>query len=187
MKKLIILLFTAFVLSSCSAKPMQQTTTTSVDTESAEAWEYEYYIEDINYYMNKYVEVLDKVVEAEQLQDYSSIRKAYKDCRTALDKFHDIVCPEPLSEKHKTFLSVVDSEKEFYGLMLETLKFAENIDELSPEEQMEFANIEMSIENWFEESERGLSLWDARNAVMEEAYSYLGWTYEQNITYIYEE
>ena len=179
MKKLIILLLTALVLSSCTTRTAKQTTTTTTVKAVTEAWEYEYYIDDIDYYMNKYVEVLDKASEAEQLQDYGAMKKAYKDCRIALDKFYDIVCPEPLLEKHNTFLLAVDSEKEFYGLMLETLDFAENIDELSPEEQMKFANIEMSIESWFEESERGLSFWDAHNVVLEEAYSYLGWTFEE--------
>ena len=63
MKKLIILLLTAFILSSCSAKPAQQTTTTAVVTASADAWEYEFYIEDIDYYMTKYVDALDKIAE----------------------------------------------------------------------------------------------------------------------------
>ena len=58
---------------------------------------------------------------------------------------------------------------------------------LTPEEQSEMQRLQDELDRLYKESENDISMWDAKNAVLEEAYSYLGLTYEQNITYIYEE
>ena len=191
MKKLIILLLTAFILSSCSAKPAQQTTTTAVVTASADAWEYEFYIEDIDYYMTKYVDVLDKIAEANELMDYSAAKEAYGECVQALDKFNEITYPAPLEEKHSKFLSAIDNEKRMNEILESMCSFYVKYDsyepELTPEEQTEMQNLQDEFNRIFDESTNDISLWDAKNAVLEEAYSYLGLTFEQNITYIYEE
>ncbi len=191
MKKLIILLLTALVLSSCSAKPAQQTTTTAVVTASADAWEYEFYVEDIDYYMTKYVDTLDKITEANELMDYAAAKEAYGDCVQALDKFYEITYPAPLEEKHNKLLSVIDKEKRMNEILESMCSFYVKYDsyepELTPEEQTEMQNLQDEFNRIFDESMNDISLWDAKNAVLEEAYSYLGLTYEQNITYIYEE
>ncbi len=191
MKKLIILLLTALVLSSCSAKPAQQTTTTAVVTASADAWEYEFYVEDIDYYMTKYVDTLDKITEANELMDYAAAKEAYGDCVQALDKFYEITYPEPLEEKHNKLLSVIDKEKRMNEILESMCSFYVKYDsyepELTPEEQTEMQNLQDEFNRIFDEPMNDISLWDAKNAVLEEAYSYLGLTYEQNITYIYEE
>ena len=191
MKKLIILLLTAFVLSSCSAKPAQQTTTTSAATASADAWEYEFYVEDIDYYMTKYVDATNKVAEANELMDYTALKKGYGECVQALDKFYEIAYPAPLEEKHSKFLSVIDREKRMDEI-LESLssfyvKYYSFEPEVTPEEQTEIQNLQDELDQLYKESENDISMWDARTAVLEEAYSYLGLTYEQNITYVYEE
>ncbi len=191
MKKLIILLLTAFVLSSCSAKPKQQTATTSVATASAEAWEYEFYVEDIDYYMLKYIDATDKVTEANELMDYTALKEGYGECVQALDKFYEIAYPEPLEEKHSKFLSVIDREKRIYEILEEIYAYCVKYDspepDLTPEEQSEIQSLRDELDILYKESENDISMWDAKTAVLEEAYSYLGLTYEQNITYIYEE
>lgn len=190
MKKLIILLLAAFVLSACSAKPAQQTTTTAV-TATADAWEYEYYVEDINYYMTKYVDALDKITEANELMDYTALKEGYSECVQALDKFYEIAYPAPLEEKHSKLLSVIDREKRMNEILESMCGFYVKYDsyepEFTPEEQTEMQNLQDEFDRLYKESENDISLWDAKNAVLEEAYSYLGVTNEQNITYIYEE
>lgn len=191
MKKLIILLLTALVLSSCSAKPAQQTTTTAADTASADAWEYEFYVEDIDYYMTKYVDATNKVAEANELMDYSAAKEAYGECVQALDKFYEIAYPAPLEEKHSKFLSVIDREKRMDEILESMCGFYVKYDsfepEFTPEEQSEIQRLQDELDRLYKESENDIGMWDARTAVLEEAYSYLGLTYEQNITYIYEE
>ena len=191
MKKLIILLLTAFILSSCSAKPAQQTTTTSAAAVSADAWEYEFYVEDIDYYMTKYLDALDTITEANELMDYTAAKEAYGECVQELDKFYEIVYPAPLEEKHSKFLSAIDNEKRINEILESMCSFYVKYDsyepELTPEEQTEMQNLQDEFNRIFDESTNDISLWDAKNAVLEEAYSYLGLTFEQNITYIYEE
>lgn len=191
MKKLIILLLTALVLSSCSSAPAQQTTTTGAATASADAWEYEFYVEDIDYYMTKYTDALDRVAEANELMDYTALKEHYGECVQALDKFYEIVCPAPLEEKHSKFLSVIDREKRMNEILESMCGFYVKYDsyepEFTPEEQTEMQSFQEELERLYKESENDISMWDAKNAVLEEAYSYLGLTFEQNITYIYEE
>ena len=191
MKKLIILLLAAFVLSSCSANPKQQTTTTSVATASADSWEYEFYVEDIDYYMSEYIDKMDKVTEAVELMDYTALKEGYGECVQALDKFYEIAYPEPLEEKHSKFLSVIDREKRINEILEEIYAYGVKYDspdpDLTPEEQSEIQRLQDELDRLYKESENDISMWDAKNAVLEEAYSYLGLTYEQNITYIYEE
>ena len=191
MKKLIILLLTAFVLSSCSANPKQQTTTDSVTTASADVWEYEFYVEDIDYYMSEYIDEMDKVAEAIELMDYTALKEGYGECVQALDKFYEIAYPEPLEEKHSKFLSVIDREKRINEILEEIYAYGVKYDSpdsnLTPEEQSEMQRLQDELDRLYKESENDISMWDAKNAVLEEAYSYLGLTYEQNITYIYEE
>jgi len=191
MKKLIILLLTAFVLSSCSAKPVQQTTTAATEKTATEAWEFEYYIEDIDYYMNGYVETLDKIAEANEFMDYTAWKEGYGECVQALDKFYEIVYPAPLEEKHSKFLSVIDREKRMNEILESMCSIYVKYDSydpaFTPEEQTEMQKLQDELELLYKESENDISMWDAKNAVLEEAYSYLGLTYEQNITYIYEE
>lgn len=191
MKKLIILLLTAFVLSSCSAKPVQQTTTTSAATAAADAWEYEFYVEDIDYYTLKYIDVVDKVTEANELMDYTALKEGYGECVQALEKFYEIAYPAPLEEKHSKFLSVIDREKRMNEILESMCSFYVKYDsyepEFTPEEQTEMQNLQDELDRLYKESENDISMWDAKNAVLEEAYSYLGLTYKQNITYTYEE
>ncbi len=192
MKKLIILLLTALVLSSCSANPAQQSaiTTTTVKA-AADTWEYEYYVEDIDYYMLKYIDATDKVIEANELMDYTALKKAYGECVKALDKFYEIVYPAPLEEKHSKFLSVIDREKRMNEILEEIyaycVKYNSLEPELTPEEQTEIQRLQDELDRLYKESENDISMWDAKTAVLEEAYSYLGLTFEQNVTYIYEE
>lgn len=190
MKKHIILLLAAFVLSSCSANPKPQTTTTSVATASADSWEYEFYVEDIDYYMSEYIDKMDKVTEAVELMDYTALKEGYGECVQALDKFYEIAYPEPLEEKHSKFLSVIDREKRINEILEEIYAYGVKYDSpdsnLTPEEQSEMQRLQDELDRLYKESENDISMWDAKNAVLEEAYSYLGLTYEQNITYIYE-
>lgn len=191
MKKHIILLLAAFVLSSCSANPKQQTTTTSAATASADSWEYEFYVEDIDYYMSEYIDKTDKVTEAVELMDYTALKEGYGECVQALDKFYEITYPEPLEEKHSKFLSVIDREKRINEILEEIYAYGVKYDSpdsnLTPEEQSEMQRLQDELDRLYKESENDISMWDAKNAVLEEAYSYLGLTYEQNITYVYEE
>ena len=191
MKKLIILLLTAFVLSSCSANPAQQTTTTAAVTASADAWEYEFYVDDINYYTLKYIDATDKVIEATELMDYTAVKEGYGECVQTLEKFYEIVYPAPLEEKHSKFLSVIDREKRIYEILEEISAYCVKYDstdpDLTPEEQSEMQSLQDELDRLYNESENDISMWDAKTAVLEEAYSYLGLTYEQNITYTYEE
>ncbi len=190
MKKLIILLLAAFVLSSCSANPEQQTATDSVTTASADVWEYEFYVEDIDYYMSEYIDKMDKVTEAVELMDYTALKEGYGECVQALDKFYEIAYPEPLEEKHSKFLSVINREKRINEILEEIYAYGVKYDSpdsnLTPEEQSEMQRLQDELDRLYKESENDISMWDAKNAVLEEAYSYLGLTYEQNITYIYE-
>lgn len=191
MKKHIILLLAAFVLSSCSVNPKQQTTTASVATASADSWEYEFYVEDIDYYMSEYIDKMDKVTEAIELMDYTALKEGYGECVQALDKFYEITYPEPLEEKHSKFLSVIDREKRINEILEEIYAYGVKYDSpdsnITPEEQSEMQRLQDELDRLYKESENDISMWDAKNAVLEEAYSYLGLTYEQNITYIYEE
>lgn len=191
MKKLIILLLTVIILSSCSAKSMQKITTASDEKTATEAWEFEYYIEDINYYMNRYVEALDNVTAANELMDYTALKEAYGECVQALDKFNEIAYPAPLEEEHGKFLSVIDREKRMDEILESMFSFYVKYDsfepEFTPEEQTEIQSLQDELNRLIDESVNDISMWDAKNAVLEDAYSYLGLTYEQNITYIYEE
>lgn len=179
MKKLILILFASLVLTSCTSSPSKQETTTTTPAVSVETWEYEYYIEDINYYMDMYIKAQDKAIEANDTGDIELLKQAYEDNLSALEKMSEIKYPETLKEKHSVFLSAIERETEYYEMLSDAVYYAEKYDSLTAKEQKELQGLEAKLDRYYIESENEISLWNAMSEAMNEAMTYLGWTVEE--------
>lgn len=179
MKKLIIILLASLVLTSCASTQGKQTTTTTTPAVSVETWEYEYYIEDVNYCMDMYIKAQDKAIEGNNNGDIELLKQAYDDSLSALEKMSEIKYPETLKEKHSIFLSAIERETEYYEMLIDAVHYAEKYDSLTVEEQKDFQDLEAKIDRYYIESENEISLWNAASESINEAMTCLGWTSEE--------
>lgn len=170
MKRIAALFLTLAViaLSGCNGAGNAQTTTPPAVT--AETWEYEYYVEDLDYYMTQYNTAVARFSELCALQDYDAAAEEAEGHIEILDKFSEIITPTGLEEYQNDILTSVEYEKEYRELAASALYYLENYNTLTSDEQEEYDKLYRQIE---EIGTEYVSINDAVYAAREAAFSYL--------------
>lgn len=169
MKKIIAILLSLAVLtlSGCSGKENTQTVTQPAAAD--ELWEYEYYIEDLIYYTDKYNEAIARFSELCSLSDFDAAAEEAKSHNEILDEFAAIVTPSGLEEQQNNIIAAVENEKKYRELAVSLLYYMENYDTLTPAELEEYNQLCQQIESMKSE----LELSDAVRSARETAFSCL--------------
>lgn len=169
----VIMLMTAGCSNSRNGKVPVSSATENVSV--ADKWEYEVYIDNIDYYMAAYSTALEDEYAAIENQDIDELEKAYKKCVSALKDFYDIPCPDSLKEEHDEFMTLIDRDKTGYELLLEAIHYERNSQNLTASEQEEMTKLEAEIDEHFSYTEDPdiINLWDAKVKLIEAASKFI--------------
>lgn len=181
MKKLIIILLSAAMLTAtgCSiSKPVAPTSSATESKTTAGKLDYEFYIESLNFYTDSLSDAFDKeatVMEkmnqaaSEELPDTTELKSAYKACISALEDFSELTSPEGISEEHEELMAMVEKEKRSYELLLKNLDYADKHNNLTDAEKEELSAIQKELEELLSYEEGEPTLWDIINKAVNAA------------------
>ncbi len=144
-------------------------TTATVVAGQAEAWEYELYIEEINYSMDKYLTGYYSARYALAYQDTAAAKEYVDSSIEALGELGKTVCPSDLEDVHGKFIYAVGLAKEFDECYIDYLGYTEKGDYNSPEVEALVAELN-AIKTKMDESEKISAAWFN---VLSEAFSRL--------------
>ncbi len=140
-KTLAVLLTAAMLLSGCSNNGGTAQTTTTASVAPSEAWEYEFYIEDHDYFMNQYLQNYDSARNAFAAQDGAAVRNYLENVLEALNSLESVIYPPDLEEVHSEFLYAVGLQKEIAECNTEISYYIGRTEPLSPEDYSELDNL----------------------------------------------
>lgn len=164
-KKILAFILTAVMLfSGCNSSAGTETTTAS-PVVTAEAWEYEYYIEELDYHMGKYDAAVAEFSELVALQDWSAAKKEAESHIEILDNISEIIIPVGLEECEEDILTAVEYEKEYRRMAVQLFDYYINGSEQTQIDALALELDELGKEN--------ISINGAVNAAREKAFSYL--------------
>ena len=164
-KKILAFILTAVMLfSGCNSSAGTETTTAS-PVVTAEAWEYEYYIEELDYHMGKYDAAVAEFSELVALQDWSAAKEEAESHIELLDNISEIIIPVGLEKCEEDILAAVEYEKEYRSIAIRLFDYYMNGYEQSQIDELSLELDELSKQN--------ISVNNAVNAARETAYSYL--------------
>lgn len=145
------------------------------NTSVADKWEYELYIDNINYYMAAYSTALEDEYAAIENQNIDAFEKAYKNCISALQDFYDIPCPDNIKADHEEFMTLIERDKKGYELLLEAVYYERNLQNLTASEQDEITKLHSEIDEHFSYADDPDSenLWDAKEKLIKTAEQYI--------------
>ena len=167
-KALAIILAAALIaVSGCNNNNPPANTTTESVAAPAEAWEYEYYIEDLNYHMKRYIDSVMKFSELCTLEDYDAAAKELENHIDVLNKLSESIAPVGLEEYQDDILTAVEREKEYRELAKKMLYYMENKDALTPEEKEEYNQLYQQSEAFGNEN---ISINESVDAAIEAAF-----------------
>ena len=133
-------------------------TTATVVAGQAEAWEYELYIEEINYSMDKYLTGYYSARYALAYQDTAAAKEHVDSSIEALDELKKTVSPSDLEDVHNKFIYAVGLAKEFDECYIDYLGYIEKGDYQSPEVEALIAELNV-IKTKMDESEKISAAW----------------------------
>ncbi len=166
LKKTSALILTAIMLlSGCSNNGGKVQETTESAAPLAEVWEYEYYIEDLDFHMDKYNAAVTKFSELTALQDWSAAKEEAESHIEILNKISEIITPAGLEKCQADILTAVEYEKEYRSIAIRLFDCYINGYEQSQIDELSLELNELSKEN--------ISINDAVNAARETTFSYL--------------
>lgn len=167
-KTLVIILVAVLIaVSGCNNNNPPADTTTESVAAPAEAWEYEYYIEGLNYHMKRYIDSVMKFSELCTLEDYDAAAKELENHIDVLNKLSEIIAPVGLEEYQDDILTAVECEKEYRELAKKMLYYMENKDTLTPEEKEEHNQLYQQSEAFGNEN---ISINEAVDAAIKAAF-----------------
>ncbi len=171
-KKTLAIILAAMIIavSGCNSNTAQ-TTTESVAAPS-EAWDYEMYVEDLDYYMERYIEQYNSAREAFKLQDASATRSYLEEEIDALTGLESVIYPPNLEEVHSELLYAAGLEKELAESNIE-LTYIDTSDNLTPEEQSSLDNLNAEAKEILTKIEDGGNIRTAWVNAKNAAFSYL--------------
>ncbi len=141
-KKTLALILAALVLlSGCSNSGGTAQTTTTAAAAPSEAWEYEFYIEDLDYFMNQYLQNYNSARNAFVAQDGASVRNYLKNALEALNSLENVIYPPNLEEVHGKFLYAVELQKELAECNTEISYYIGNTGSLTSDDYSELNNL----------------------------------------------
>lgn len=165
LKKISAFILTAvMLLSGCNSSAGTDSTTAS-PVVPAEAWEYEYYIEELDYHMGKYDAAVAEFSELVALQDWSAAKKEAESHIELLDNISEIIIPVGLEECEEDILTAVEYEKEYRRMAVQLFDYYINGSEQAQIDALALELDELGKEN--------ISINSAVNAAKEKAFSYL--------------
>lgn len=170
-KTLALMLAVAIIaVSGCNSGTAQ---TTTVNTEPSESWDFETYIEDIDFYMQKCINNVDSAKNAFKLQDAAETRKYLNEVLNSLNGLEGIIYPAELEEVHNKLLYIVGLQKKLTECNMKMTDFIEKPDDLTSDDYSELEKINAEASEITAEIEEGgkiMKAWlNAKNA----AFSYL--------------
>lgn len=112
----ILIIFPALGISACNGAESPAMTEAAV---TADMWEYEYYINDIDYYSSLYSTAVARFSELVALQDWSGARAEAQSHIEILNDISEIVTPAGLAEYQNDILTAVEYEKEYRRIAVE--------------------------------------------------------------------
>lgn len=124
----------------------------------AEAWEYELYIEEIDYFMDKYLAAYHSARYALAYQDIAAAKEHIDSEIAALGELEKTVCPPDLEEVHSKFLYAVGLVKENEECYRDYLSYTEKGDSHSPEAEALIAELDATKKK-LSESEHISTAW----------------------------
>ncbi len=121
--------------------------TSAVVAGQAEAEEYEFYIEEIDYSMEMFLQGYYSARNACAFEDWVAAKEHLESEIEALGELEKSVCPSDLEEIHSEFLYVVGLEKEYEEGYRDYVGYMENADSLSPEDKSEFDALNAKLDD----------------------------------------
>ncbi len=112
----ILIILPVLGISACNGADSSAVTETAV---TADMWEYEYYINDIDYYSSLYSTAVARFSELVALQDWSGARAEAQSHIEILNDISEIVTPAGLAEYQNDILTAVEYEKEYRRIAVE--------------------------------------------------------------------
>ncbi len=132
--------------------------TATVVAGQAEAWEYELYIEEIDYSMDKYLTAYYSARYALAYQDTAAAKEYVDSSIEALGELEKTVSPSDLEDVHSKFIYAVGLAKEFDECYIDYLGYTEKGDYQSPEVEALIAELN-AIKTKMDESEKISAAW----------------------------
>ena len=172
-KKISAFLLSAVLLfSGCNGNQPSQTTTELVPT--PEAWEYEMYIEDLDYFAERYLQGIYAAQSAFSIMNEADAKKHMESVLDALTGLEGVICPPTLEEVHGQFLQTVDIHKEFAECRMDLADYLSEYPDLTPEERVEFDKISSRRDEISDRiNEGGYAFYNNWIAAQNAAFSYL--------------
>ena len=167
-----ILAAAVIALSGCNSSGTAQTTTTAAVAPS-EAWEYEMYIEDLDYFMDKYFQNYFPAKNAMAIMDAVSLKDYLENALEALAELKKVIYPPNLEEIHSDFLYSVDLAEELMECNLKISDYIARADSLTDEDYGELEVINAEAEDILAEMDEGNGILNAWFNAQKAAYSYL--------------
>lgn len=121
--------------------------TATVVAGQAEAEEYEFYIEEIDYSMEKYLQGYYSARSACAFEDWVAAKEQLESEVEALGELEKSVCPSGLEEVHSKFLYVVGLVKEYEEGYRDYVGYMENADSLSSEGKSELDALNAELDD----------------------------------------
>lgn len=172
-KKIISLILAAMLVtvSGCSNGTNEQMTTENTVPVS-DVMDYEMYIEDLDYYMNQYVQSYESAAEAYRTQDSSSAKNYLGNALDALNSLRNIIYPPNLEDIHSELLSSAELQKKVIECDIELTSFGAS-DELSDEERNSLNALNAKAAEILAEIEEKGRVSDAWHNAKNAAFSYI--------------
>lgn len=141
-KTLAIILAAALItVSGCNNNNPPANTTTESVAAPAEAWEYEMYIEDLDYYMELCIQNYDAMQYALSVQDFYEAEKNIDYIFENINSIENIIYPQNLEESHAEFLAALSLHKELIECYHELIGYMKKSDSLTQEDYDELDKI----------------------------------------------
>lgn len=174
LKKILSAILAAMVIaaSGCNGGGTAQTTTAAAAAPS-EAWEYEMYIEDLDYFMDKYFQNYFPAKNAMAIMDAVSLKDYLENALEALAELKKVIYPPNLEEIHSDFLYSVDLAEELMECNLKISDYIARADSLTDEDYGELEVIYAEVEDILDKMDEGNGILNAWFGAQKAAYSYL--------------
>ena len=139
LRKTLSVILAAMILavSACSSTAQPAATTTAAAAPS-EAWEYEMYIEDLEYFSGRYFQGIYAAQSAFSMMNEADAKKHLEGALEALISLEGVIYPPNLEETHGKFLQTVEIHKELTECRLDIAGYISEYPDLSPEESAEY-------------------------------------------------
>lgn len=134
------LLSSVLLFSGCNGDQSSQTTTENIIPPS-EAWEYEMYIEDLDYFAERYLQDIYAAQSAFSMMNEADAKKYIESALEALAGLEGVIYPPDLEEVHGQFLQTVEIQKEYAECRMDLADYLSEYPDLTPEERVKFDEI----------------------------------------------